>query len=244
MIGLSKARQLKKRLNGGDDKAMMDGDGGDKAERKNSREWSAGEGSRDGDANKDGYEKDGSYIPHENKVDNGAGRQDIFQVHKDLLHLIKNRPDNPNQVVPEQLNKQVGFMDNTVDGGKTIMELPQPEAKTQTDEEKEKPNLQPAKVLVDHGVQAEWEVDYLDKKYGLQKKPDDDLHNQILNELVLANDMAHQSRINQDAIDARMREMMRQNQQRQKDLQAAAQDMLNQGYHGQPYRDPDESLMD
>ena len=65
-------------------------------------------------------------------------------------------------------------------------------------------------MFVDHGVQAEWEVDYLDKKYGLQKKPDDDLHNQILNELVLANDMAHQSRINQEAIDARMRDMMKQ----------------------------------
>jgi len=31
----------------------------------------------------------------------------------------------------------------------------------------------------------------------MKSQDDEDLHNQILNELVLANDMAHQNRINQ-----------------------------------------------
>jgi hypothetical protein len=38
--------------------------------------------------------------------------------------------------------------------------------------------------------------------------------------------MAHQSKINQDAIDARMREMMRQHDDRKKELKEAASDML------------------
>ena len=56
--------------------------------------------------------------------------------------------------------------------------------------------------LKDQKKNEEFSVDYYDKDHGLmQREADDDLHNQILNELILANDMAHKNRINQESID-------------------------------------------
>jgi hypothetical protein len=52
---------------------------------------------------------------------------------------------------------------------------------------------------------VEFDVDYVDNNQRLlEHEADDDLHHQILNELVLANDMASQNRIRQTDIDARM----------------------------------------
>lgn len=62
----------------------------------------------------------------------------------------------------------------------------------------------------------DYSVEYFDQNHGLMnREADEDLHNQILNELVLANDMAHQNRINQQAIDARMREIMMEHKRNQ-----------------------------
>jgi len=50
-----------------------------------------------------------------------------------------------------------------------------------------------------------FDVDYVDNNQRLlEHEADNDLHNQILNELVLANDMASNNRIRQADIDARM----------------------------------------
>lgn len=146
-------------------------------------------------------------------------KQDIFQVHKDLLSLIKNRPEDQN--VPKPL-QDLKDLDNaeTLDGGRnggTIDVGALDNVKTQMDDndgrDLEKGNFDvpvAVKQMRDQSVQYEdFSVDYYDANHGLNKHGDDDLHNQILNELVLANDMAHKSKINQDAIDARMRDLMK-----------------------------------
>lgn len=163
----SKARKDAKKLNaggaGGAGEDKVDGDGADEAEAgvKANAEWSAGENSRNDHLNKGGYDKDGKYIPHENKVYDGKDEKDIFKIHKDLLDLVKSRPDNPNQIVPSELHKN---MENTLDGEKTnvdifatkkpAFEVPGVETQTELEPNKDEVRASPAKKL-DQMVDAE-----------------------------------------------------------------------------------------
>lgn len=164
-----------------------------------SAEFHAGEGSRqkqeEAKPNSFWDEKQGKYVPIEMRTMDDD-KPDIFQVHRDLLALVK-REQREKQDVPDSLpeTKKVEFLDGEKTENLVLPKVHSPSAsieglKTQVDDlENHKGsrsiNVSPAPakakkpkpVKVDAAVQQDWDVEVYDKKAGLQKDADEDLHN-------------------------------------------------------------------